>query len=126
MKTLVPLLFIMTELMGSARAQTPHDDHAGSPPSSVAFENRAVRVLRIVLPPHTKVPMHDVTPRLVIWMTNGHLKMTFPDGRTVEQTHHVGDTEWLDAQRHAGENTGDERIEIMAITFKERLGDWGP
>jgi quercetin dioxygenase-like cupin family protein len=83
------------------------------------FANDRVQVLRIVIGPHQKVPMHEITPRVIIWASAGRLRLTFPDGRTIEEEHHAGETAWLGAQKHAGENLGDKPIELIAVIPKK-------
>jgi len=113
-------LYAISVLTTCAFAREPGAvGQAGAPMPTTTFENHAVRVVRIVLAAHEKIPMHEVTPRLVVWTTDGHLKLTFPDGRVVEQKHRAGDTEWLEAQRHAGENLGDQPIELVAVILKK-------
>jgi hypothetical protein len=59
--------------------------------------------------------MHDLTPRAVILLTDQNLKITFPNGDTREEHHKAGETMWLSAQRHSGENMSDQPIEFIAI-----------
>ena len=118
MKSIAPMLLALNTLTVAAFAQTSHAGHAAGPTAAIAFENASLRVVRITLKPHEKVPMHEVTPRLVIWVTGGHLRMTFPDGRSIEENRKPGDTQWLNAQRHAGENLADTPLELLAIIPK--------
>jgi quercetin dioxygenase-like cupin family protein len=83
------------------------------------LENDAVQVLRIVIGPHEKVPMHRISPRVIVWVSNGRLRLTLPDGKTLEEAHSAGDVEWLNAQEHAGENLGNQAIELLAIILKK-------
>ena len=50
----------------------------------IEFENESILVLRIRLDPHEKTPMHQVTPRVVVWLSDAHLRDTFADGKTIE------------------------------------------
>src|SRR5262249_33023346 len=68
------------------------------------LDSDSLLVLRIRMGPHEKTGMHDVSSRLVIWLTDAHLRDTKPDGRTTEYRRMAGTTEWVPAQRHAGEN----------------------
>jgi quercetin dioxygenase-like cupin family protein len=79
------------------------------------FANSAVVVLRIRIPPHASIPQHDVSPRVVVWLTDAHLKLTFPDGTTREENHRAGQTSWVTPAQHAGENLGDQAIEFIAV-----------
>ena len=64
--------------------------------------------------------MHQVTPRIVVWLTDAHLRDTFADGKTVEFRRNAGATEWVAAQNHSGENLNDKPIEFVAIVPKEK------
>ncbi len=99
----------------SASSTTEHD-----PPmrATVEFENDSVRVVRIHIAPHQKLPMHDVTPRVVIWLTDANLRMTFPDGQTHEVQSRAGETSWVPRGRHAGENLSAQPIEFIAVILK--------
>jgi len=95
-----------------------HDPHAirhGPAGFKTEFENEFVQVVRIRIAPHEKLPMHDLTPRAVILLTDQNLKITFPNGDTREEHHKAGETMWLSAQRHSGENMSDQPIEFIAI-----------
>jgi hypothetical protein len=65
-----------------------------------------------------KTPMHDVSARLVVWLTNVRLRDTFADGRSDEIERTAGTIDWIPAQRHAGENLSDAPIEFLAIVPK--------
>ena len=130
---------LVCAFVGFGTAQTPpatapasdHQPHAPHQPAAMhhpegaepgffheELDNRQVRVLRINIPAHAQVPMHDVTPRVVIWLTEAHLKMTFPDGTTREESHHPGEVGWTASARHFGENLGAEPIEFVAVIPK--------
>jgi beta-alanine degradation protein BauB len=86
----------------------------------VELENDSIVVLRIRLDPHEKTPMHEVSPRVVVWLTDSHLRDTFADGKTIELRRSAGTTEWIPAQEHSGENLSDTPIEFVAIVPKEK------
>ncbi len=79
----------------------------------IEFENESILVLRIRLDPHEKTPMHQVTPRMVVWLTDA-------DGKTIELRRNAGATEWVPGQKHSGENLSDQPIEFVAIVPKEK------
>ena len=93
--------------------------HAGSG-LKLEFENELVQVVRITITPRAKLPMHDLTPRAVVLLTDQDLKITFPNGETREEHHKAGETAWLSAQRHAGENLSDKPIEFIAVIPKQK------
>ena len=86
---------------------------------AVEFENPHVTVVRIQLAAHAKIPMHEVTPRVVVFLTDAHLRMTFPNGTVKEERWKRGQTGWLDQQMHSGENLGDQPIEFIAVIPKQ-------
>ena len=52
---------------------------AGPANAVVEFENESIVVVRIRMAPGEKTPMHDITSaRLVVWLTNAHLRDTTP------------------------------------------------
>jgi hypothetical protein len=84
----------------------------------VELNNSALTVVRIRLAPHEKTPMHDVTARLVVWLSDADIRDTFADGHSDELRRSVGTIDWVPAERHAGENLTDNPIEFLAIIPK--------
>lgn len=97
-------------------AQHPGHDEARQ--VTTELTNDAVEVVRIRLAPHQKIPAHDVTPRVVIYLTDEHFRFDRPDGTSAEETHKAGDVEWLPQQRHGGENLSDTPVEFIAVIPK--------
>jgi hypothetical protein len=94
---------------------------AGPADAKVEFENESIVVVRVRMAPHEKTPMHDITSaRLVVWLTDAHLRDTRPDGSANEVHRHAGETDWVEVQRHAGENLSHEPLEFLAIVPKAR------
>ena len=85
----------------------------------VEFENESIVVVRIRMAPHEKTPMHDITSaRLVVWLTDVHMRDTHPDGGANETHRRAGTIDWVRVQRHAGENLSHEPLEFLAIVPK--------
>ena len=85
----------------------------------VEFENESMVVVRIRMAPGEKTPMHDITSaRLVVWLTDAHLRDTHPDGSTNETHRRAGEIDWVGVQRHVGENLAHEPLEFLAIVPK--------
>ena len=92
---------------------------AGPANAVVEFENESIIVVRIRMAPGEKTPMHDITSaRLVVWLTDVHLRDTHPDGSTNETHRRAGEIDWVGVQRHAGENLAHEPLEFLAIVPK--------
>jgi hypothetical protein len=89
---------------------------AGPADAKVEFENESIIVIRVRRAPHEKTPMHGITSaRLVVWLTDAHLRDTRPDGSTNETHRRAGAVDWVPIQRHAGENLSHEPLEFLAI-----------
>ena len=92
---------------------------AGPANAMVEFENESIVVVRIRMAPGERTPMHDITTaRLVVWLTDAHLRDTHPDGSTNETHRRAGEIDWVGVQRHAGENLAHEPLEFLAIVPK--------
>ena len=84
--------------------------------AGVEFENASIVVVRIRMAPGEKTPMHDIaSARLVVWLTDAHLRDTHPDGSASEMHRRAGAIDWVEIQRHAGENLSQEPLEFLAI-----------
>src|SRR5262245_49308524 len=92
---------------------------AGPADAKVEFENDSIIVVRVRMAPHEKTPMHDISSaRLVVWLTDAHLRDTHPDGSANETHRRAGTIDWVKVQRHAGENLAHEPLEFLAIVPK--------
>jgi quercetin dioxygenase-like cupin family protein len=106
----------------------------GAPPSSpvaldpvkldpehhlVPLENDRVRVLRTILEPHLKSPMHEHPHYVVVYLTELHTAMTLGDGRTVDNPRRPGEVAWRDYMKHETENLGAETAVEIQIELKK-------
>jgi hypothetical protein len=105
-----------------AHSTPPHGaamPQAGPVNAVVEFENESIVVVRIRMAPGEKTPMHDITSaRLVVWLTDTHLRDTHADGSTDDIRRRAGDIDWVPVQQHAGENLAHEPLEFLAIVPK--------
>jgi beta-alanine degradation protein BauB len=85
---------------------------------SVVFENDQVRVLRVVVAPGAKTPMHEHPANVVIPLSNAAIRFTLPDGTTQEPKMTSGTPVWSPAGKHAGENVGKTKIEAIIVELK--------
>ena len=86
----------------------------------VEFENARVRVLRITYGPHEKSVMHDHPGGVAIFLTDHHVKFTYPDGRTEERDAKAGQSLWNEAGKHLPENTSDNSLELILVELKAK------
>jgi len=108
------LLLIAT---GSALAQ---DVMKVSPEThKVLLENDQVRVLDARMKPGEKVAMHSHPPNVVYFLTDGKIKITYPDGKTEEREVKAGVAGWSEGVTHAAENVGTTEFHELQIELKK-------
>jgi quercetin dioxygenase-like cupin family protein len=84
----------------------------------VLLENDRVRVLRTILEPHVKSPMHQHPHYVVVYLTELHTTMKLGDGRVVDNPRHPGEIAWRDALEHQTEQMGDETAVEIQVEIK--------
>src|SRR5258708_16568022 len=106
MKAILAILLVANCVWVPALAQDTDRHQPAGPPGDfkLVLENGSVQVLRIHIAPHEKTPMHDVTPRVVVWLADAHFIDSFPDGTTREEIRKAGYAERVPARRHDGAN----------------------
>jgi quercetin dioxygenase-like cupin family protein len=119
------LRFVVIELKKRPEGVAPYTFAPAMDPAkidrkyhTVDFENETVRVLRTVLSPHIKSPMHAHPGYVVVYLTDLHTKMTFPDGTVTDNIRKKGDIAWRDALQHSTENVENERAEEIQVEMK--------
>jgi quercetin dioxygenase-like cupin family protein len=85
---------------------------------TVMSENDQVRILRFHYGPHEKSIMHSHPNSVVVFLTDGQVKFTFPDGKTQDASSKAGRAEFTPAQTHDPENTGDQPIDGILVELK--------
>jgi len=109
-------------------AQALAQDSAKTDPKiiKITFENEQVRLLKAHYEPHDKTAMHDhLVPRIVIFLTDQHAKVTRADGSTVEVNRKAGDAVYFPPERHAVENLSDKPFETIEVELKSAPGSDG-
>ena len=84
----------------------------------VELENAQVRVLRIAYGPHEKSVMHDHPDGVAVFLTDHHVKFTYPDGKTEERHAKAGESAWSKAGKHLPENLSDKPFELILVELK--------
>lgn len=118
-----PVEEVIVELKPNAPGFPPHSvarDPVKLAPvyHSVDFENSHVRVLRTILDPHVKSPLHDHPAYVVVYLTELHTTMAIKDGKTIDNVRHKGDVAFRDALSHVTENIGARRAMEIQIELK--------
>ena len=86
----------------------------------VEFENGQVRVVRVKIAAHQKVPLHEhLRNRVVVCLTDQNGTMTTPDGKTEAAQHKAGEVSWGGPTKHQEENLRDGPFEAIVVELKD-------
>ena len=88
----------------------------------VIFENDQVRVLRIHYGPHEKSVMHVHPDAVVVYETDARMKMSTPDGKSVETEGKAHGSQWTPAGSHLPENLSDKAVDAVLVELKTKAG----
>ncbi|MGE5114464.1 MAG: cupin domain-containing protein [Acidobacteriaceae bacterium] len=84
----------------------------------VEIDNPQVRVVRIHYGPHERSVMHSHPNSVVVYLTDGKIRMHLPDGKTQDASAKKGATAYLPASVHDPENIGDQPFELIQVELK--------
>jgi len=84
----------------------------------ILLENERVRVIRTILEPHLKSPMHEHPHYVVVYLTELHTTMKMADGKEVDNPRRPGEVAWRDALKHETENIGEKTAVEIQIELK--------
>lgn len=85
---------------------------------TVMLDNDEVRVLKVRFGPGEKSVMHSHPNTVAVFLTDGKVKFTAPDGKSMEADVKAGTTEYSAAETHLPENVGDKPLEVVVIELK--------
>jgi quercetin dioxygenase-like cupin family protein len=106
------VLFAAASASAQDVVQVAGDSH------KVLLENAQVRVLAVTIKPGEKVPMHSHPANVSYVLTDGKLRITMPDGKTVEREPKAGTSTWSEPVTHAFENIGTTEYRQVQIELK--------
>jgi quercetin dioxygenase-like cupin family protein len=86
----------------------------------VISENDKVRILKIHYGPHEKSVMHSHPDAVVIYQSDGVIKMTGADGKSQNATAKNGESMFTPAVTHLPENTGDKGFDAILVELKKK------
>ena len=85
----------------------------------VLVDNDQVRVLDVLHQPGVKEPMHSHPAYVSVYLSAARVKVTTPDGKTVEKDRKAGDVAYSGPVTHALENTGTADQHVIVIELKK-------
>jgi len=85
----------------------------------VLVDNDRVRVLDVRHIPGVKEPMHSHPAYVSVNMSDTKVKVTTPDGKTVEKVRKAGEVSWSEATTHALETVGTAGSHVIVIELKK-------
>jgi quercetin dioxygenase-like cupin family protein len=114
-------LFLAGCIFAFATAAVAQDATQADPAHyKVTFENEQVRVLRITYGPKEKSVMHEHPNSIAVFLADGQVRFTLPDGKSQEITVKAGQSTWTPAGKHLPENLGDKPFEVVLIEMKAK------
>ena len=85
----------------------------------VLVDNDQVRVLDVLHKPGVKEPMHSHPAYVSVYLSATKVKVTTPDGKTVETDRKAGEVKYSGPVTHALENIGTADTHVIVIELKK-------
>lgn len=115
-KHAVCVMLLCLGVAASAYAQDP--TKVDSKHYTVVSENAYSRVVKAHYDAHEKSVMHAHPDLVAVFLTDGKVKFTYPDGKTEERSVKAGDAMFTPATVHLPENVGDKAFDVILVEFK--------
>jgi len=85
---------------------------------SVVSENEQVRILRVHYGAHEKSVMHSHPNSVAVFLNDGKVKFTLPDGKTQELSVKADEAQYTPAGTHLPEDPGDQPFDLSLVELK--------
>ena len=89
------------------------------------FDNDRLRVTRMAKLPHEPSKEHDAPGRLLVFLTDGHLRCTFRNQPVIDNVVKAGDVVWWPSGLHVSENVGEQEVKFLLIVPKLQIAQPG-
>ena len=89
---------------------------------TVMSENDQVRVLKVHYGPHEKSVMHSHPAAVAVFLTDGQVHFTFPDGKAQDMNVKAGDARYTPAVTHLPEDQSGKPLELVLVELKGKGG----
>ena len=120
MRRALIVVAVLTMVASIAPAMVQDPVKVDSKHYKLELENDQVRVLRISYGPHEKSVMHEHPASMAIFLTDGQVRFTLPDGKTQDVAVKAGSTQWEAGGKHLPENLGDKPFEVILVELKSK------
>jgi quercetin dioxygenase-like cupin family protein len=122
-RSLIALALLSASAVYAATRPIPSQDviKVAGDSHRVIFENEHVRVLAVDIKPGQIAPMHSHPENVSYFLTDGKLKITLPDGKTIERNPKAGTAAWSDPVTHEAQNIGTTEFEQVQIEIKPAI-----
>jgi hypothetical protein len=90
--------------------------------AKVEFENDQIRVVRALLGPHQKTPVHGHPSRLGFTLTRNDIRTSLPDGASRNSARGAHECFWSEPLTHQVENLSDAPLQNVEIELKRASG----
>ena len=64
--------------------------------------------------------MHGHPANVALFLTDGKVRFTLPDGKTQDVAVKAGSTQWNAGGKHLPENVGDKPFELLLVELKHK------
>ncbi len=122
MNRLITMSTLLTSLtlICAPKSATAQDPAKASPTNyKVVLENDRVRVLEMRLHPGEKDNKHSHPSEIVYFVHPAKVKITLPDGETIDAELKKGHVMFHDAWTHTVQNVGTEELLAIIVELKE-------
>ena len=89
---------------------------------SVVSENDQVRILKVHYGAHEKSVMHSHPNSVAVFLTDGTIHFTLPDGKTIDSKVKAGNALYTSAITHLPEDQGEQPFELILVELKSKAG----
>ncbi len=117
----IPMAFVGSALLVCSVPVLFAQDATKVDPShyKLMSENAQVRVLKVHYGPHEKSKMHSHPDGVVVFLTAGKTKFTYPDGKTEIREMKAGDSMYTPHTVHLPENVSDRPMDAVLVELKK-------
>ena len=84
---------------------------------TVIYQSDWVRVRRVMHQPGETAPMHDHKQRVSVYLSDATVRLTAPDGTSVEPHYLPGMVKWSEPTRHVLHNISTTPVDVIEVEF---------